>query len=195
MKLAEKILILIAIIGLIFKLMNWPFAGLILTISLTSLSILYIGFSYFLYKKTEKNNIALSIISGVFLSILLNGILFKLMHWPLAGIQLLLGIMHTAIIFVIAFILFFTSDNLKQYCKKISIRTGIWLVIGILLYSTTTTTTLIKIQHRDDPELIRLMINAYTKPYNERDYIELLEYETKQDSLLIKFDELNIEKK
>jgi len=180
MKLVEIILIVFTIIGLIFKLMHLPLAGLILTISLMSLAMFY-GISV-IYKvatsvgnntlsQTAKNSIPLSVVSSMFLGILIIGILFKLMFWPMSGIMLLFGIMGTTVIFIVTLILFFTKKDLKPFCKELLIRVGSWLFVGILLYSTSTE-TLIKIQYRDDPELARLIINA-NKTFDEKDFAEI----------------------
>ena len=55
-------------------------------------------------------------------------------------------------------------------------------ILTILLYLTSTE-NLLRIQYREDPELVRLKTLHYTNPYNEEYRKEHDEYIMKRDSL------------
>ena len=141
MKLAEKIILLVVIIGLIFKLMHWPFAGLILTISLTSLAMFYIASAFNAFEDKDKNR-GLSVVCGIFMSITTIGILFKFMHWPMANIQLLVGAIPLPILFLVTLLLKLKQKDeiLQTYYKNMLLRLGIFIILLFLFINTTNVT-------------------------------------------------------
>ncbi|MCG3167030.1 MAG: hypothetical protein POELPBGB_02813 [Bacteroidia bacterium] len=76
----ERIIIVIGIIGALFKIQHWPGANIMIALSLITLAIIYfpLGF-YFLGNNSEK---MVAVVSGLFLSLIPVSILFKHLHWP-----------------------------------------------------------------------------------------------------------------
>ncbi|MBL0072424.1 MAG: hypothetical protein IPP34_11710 [Bacteroidetes bacterium] len=181
----EKVLIVLAIIGICFKFLHWEGGGLILILSLMALSVIYFpgGFYFFSDKSVKRQNIPLSIISGFFLAIAPVGVLFKFQYWEGKTVMLLVSVISSIIIFSIALILKSkATDELKVYYKNMLLRTAIITVVTIMV-SLVPSETLIKIQYSDDPELARLKTLHYLNPDNEEyrkahdEYI--LEHESK----------------
>lgn len=155
------------IIGLIIKLMHWPGGAFIMVISLCSLMLVYLcGFYFFRERKTKKHVLGLSIVSGVLFSIIPIGVLFKFQHWPGAGFNLLLGTTGALIMTVVMIIMSQKAEpELAPYFRKMIRRGAILTVLSASLYLLPAA-TLIKIQYRDDPEMVRLKTLYYAHPEN-----------------------------
>jgi hypothetical protein len=183
----EKTLTILFLIGLIFKLLHWPGAGIILVISLSTIAMLYFpaAFYFFCDKVIKRQNLALSIISGLFLSLIPLGILFKIMYWPGGQMYLLIGSVTAPIILtVIYFMKSKTTDELATYYKNMFVRTVVLMVLTITFYLIPSA-TLLKIQYWDDQELARLKTLHYTHPDNE-------EYKKQHDEYLLRQDSIDI---
>jgi hypothetical protein len=162
----EKILCSIALIALVMKFFHIPFSGPLLVISLGILSLLYFFGGFYFLNENKKNN-SLAIIAGILLSYAPIGILFKIMYWPGAQPMLIVGI-FPCITFLIILIIkkANTNEDQKVYLRNLLIRTSIVSSLSILLLFTSTA-TLIKIQHHDDPEMARLKTQSFENPENE----------------------------
>ena len=181
----EKGLAITFLIGILFKLMHWPGASLILVLSLSTLAIIYFpgAFYFFCDKVIKKSNLALSIISGLLLSIIPIGILFKLQYWPGAGLYLLIGSVAAPIILILTLVLKSkAADELKTYYKNMTLRAVVLAAFSLILYLTPTA-TLVHLQYREDPEMARLKAQFYTHPENE-------EYRKQHDEYLMKRDSI-----
>lgn len=139
----EKILGIIFLVGLIFKLLHWPVARLILVISLSIIAVLYFltAFYFFCDKVIKRQNLPFSIVSGLFLSMIPLGILFKSMNWPGGQIFLLIGTISAPVILIISYLLKTkTTEDLATYYKNMVTRTAVWTVLTILFYFLPITT-------------------------------------------------------
>lgn len=179
----EKTFAIIFLVGLIFKLLHWPGASVILIISLSTIAMLYFPASFYFFcdKVIKRQNLALSIVSGLFLSFIPLGILFKIMYWPGGQFYLLIGTVTPPIILTILYFLKSrTTDDLTTYYKNMYARTIILTVLTITFYLIPTA-TLLKIQYWNDQELARLKTLYYTHPDNA-------EYKKQHDEYLLKRD-------
>jgi len=139
MKKAEKIIILIAIIGLIFRLTHLPnlraIGAMIYAISLLSLAIFYLVSRFNAFEDKNKNqNRVLSNMCGLFMSLTMIGMIFKFMHWPMAHTQLLIGIVPLPILFIVTFVLKLKQkdETLQIYYRNMLLRLGIFIIILFL---------------------------------------------------------------
>lgn len=181
----EKVLALLFLIGLLFKLLHWTGSGFILVITLYAVVILYFpaAFYFFCDKDIERQNLPLSIFSGLFLSLIPLGILFKIMYWQGGQIFLEIGSVTAPIFFAITYFLKSkATDDLKIYYKNLYLRTSI-LTALTLVFCFTPTRTLLKVQYWDDPELAKLKISYFANPDNMEHKKQLDEYILKRDSL------------
>jgi len=181
----EKLLAVLFLIGLAFRFLHWTGASTLIVISLSTISILYFpaAFYFFCDKVIKRQNLPLSIVSGLFLSLIPLGILYKIMYWQGGHFFLLIGTVTVPIFLAITYLLKSkTKDDLKTYYKNLILRTGILTALTILFYLTPTS-TLLKVQYWDDPELARLKISYFANPDNMEHKKQLDEYILKRDSM------------
>ena len=179
---SEKILSAVFLLGLVLKLLNIPAAGMLLMLSLMGIGILYFPAAYYFFsdKVIKRQNIPLTIVSGLFFSLIPIGILFKLLYWPGGGkMYLIIGSVTAPIIFIISYISRTKAvEDLKIYYKNMLFRTGV-LTILAALFLLTPTGKILKIQYRNDPELARLKTQYFDNPDNK-------EYKKQYDAYMLK---------
>jgi hypothetical protein len=178
MKTFEKILIVIAIIGLIFRFLYIPGAFIIMFASLMTLAVLYflLGFALFNNLKvkdlTQKatynsmNNIRLigAIFTGLALSTIVIGILFKIFRWPGGNIQILSGIVAIIAILIVSAI---KGGVLKStFYKPIQIRLFAYLFVGVALFLASDY-WIEQIKFHNHPEYLELYIEYQKNPDDE----------------------------
>jgi len=120
-------------IGVFFKLMHWPGAGISLTIGLITLSIIVFPTLIILeftnqsdlYKKLSN---AFGLVSAIILSL---GTLFKIMHWPGASMLIITGLSFLGFIFLPlnAFKNYKLAEN-----KLLSIAMSSLIFVGAFLF-------------------------------------------------------------
>lgn len=176
MKSLEKIFGLLAIVSLILKFFMVSYSGMIFIVSMTSLTLLYypLGFVFFndidlrktfkieAYKGKSTIRIIGTIGLGLSLSILCNGILFKLNGYPLSNTTLIIGVLFTSIALLIVVYLFLkTKSNFyKEILNRIAIIGGIGLALLFI-----SDLSIAEIQLRNNPEALK----TYKKQINNQD--------------------------
>ncbi len=80
--------------GALFKIMHWPFAGPMLLLSFVFIIVVFFPtLLYIMYKEmSQKKQAAIYVVSFFSGITFMSGILFKIMHWPGAGVLLFAGI-------------------------------------------------------------------------------------------------------
>lgn len=184
MKKTEKILGLIFFLALILRLLNVPGNSFLATISALLLAYVYCFLSFVLFndiplkrifkKESYKGLTAWRIIGtiwfGFALSALVVGILFKLLHLPEAEINIIFGLIASAIVFLIAGIRFFQTK--KDFYKRIVLRFLLVGGLGLLILNTNEM-TVIKIQYRNYPGYIEAYENYLKDPDNKELWFKL----------------------
>ncbi|MBN2632645.1 MAG: hypothetical protein JXR66_03750 [Bacteroidales bacterium] len=137
------IFIVIVLIGLFFRSMRWPLAGVLLTIGFAGLGIFSL-FNARLFILRFRNNKFLSYIGfsfSIILSITSLGLLFKNMHWPLAGLLSSIGLgLFIPYLFAFVFTLpasdyiNWTSEERKVFFSAIIIPTTFVFLIALLMF-------------------------------------------------------------
>jgi hypothetical protein len=196
MKKLEKVLWGLFLVGLIFKLNHWPFAGILTVCSLGLVSSLYfyLGFALFndvklrnAFKKSSyasipKSNLVFGIIFGVSLSIIIIGFLFKFMLWPGASFNLMAGL----IILAISLIAYLMISKQKKVSlpKQSFIRILLVGLIGITFYIIKTG-TIIDFYYQDNPEYAEALKKVIKHPENVeyRDAINELREQRMQQNI------------
>lgn len=126
----------------LFKIQHWPLAGAMMTLGAFSLAIIFLPSSLgVLWKETHnKRRIFLFIsafLTGVFF---IAGTLFKVQHWPAAGIILTISFLVAIfMLFPAVIVMIFKNEDLKKF-RSVAIVGG----TGALLYVIGM---LFKIQH------------------------------------------------
>ena len=181
----EKIFAGIVLISLILKFLIWPFGSEILILIMPIISLFYITGFIFIFneKETSKQKILLSIIAGLFWSIIPIGILFKILFWPYGQEMLKISSISAVIIFFIIYYL--KSYHKEEYSKHYSSmfkRALILAVISVCFYILPNR-TIINIEYRDDKELARLKLLHYSNPNNKQYKQQHDNYEKLRDSI------------
>jgi hypothetical protein len=121
-------------VGTLFKVQHWPAAGILLTIGLGAMVLLFLPtLLYVKIKDSGRRDLNLVYIIGVTGGMIhLSGFLFKLMHWPGAGVMFCFG----AILLVVIFLPYYT---IKAYKENQQVHFEfIFLIVGLLWFILTT---------------------------------------------------------
>lgn len=183
----EKTLAVIFVFALAVKFFDVTGSSLLLVISLTLLSMLYfpMAFYFFCDKNIKMQNLPLSIFGGMMLAMIPIGVMFKLMIWPGSFIQLFMGLFLSAVLLAAILVLKQKADKeLKVYFKNFLQRTVFWLAFGLVLFFTPTS-SIIKLQYRHEPELVRLKLLIHEHPGNPEYQYELQRYYIQRDSAYV----------
>ncbi|NQY06090.1 MAG: hypothetical protein HRT68_07870 [Flavobacteriaceae bacterium] len=187
MKLLEGIALVIFFIGFAFKLLIWPGSGVILIISLGMLSCIYFGFGFAFFNNMSikmlgtkgafshlsQLRIIGSFLTGVNLSILIIGILFGLLLWPGADVNLLLGLVPGVIILVLAILK--QSRQPEHSYMRIVTRTGFFVMLGVLLYFKPF--FIEEIRYKNHPKMIEALKNFHEDPSEVNRFKRMVEYD------------------
>lgn len=139
----EKVLALLFLIGIAFKLFHWDGGSIITVITVLTLSALYLvgGFYFFCDGNLRRQNLAFSIIAGMSLCVVPLGILFPIQYWEGAQPMIVSATMVSVLFLIITIILrAFASDELKTYYNNMLWRTGILAGLSLLLLLTPVAT-------------------------------------------------------
>lgn len=126
----------------LFKIMHWPLAGVLMTLGALTLGFVFMpSLLSVLWKETHSSKKLFLFISAFFTALFfITGILFKVQHWPGAGIVITLAGV-SAVLFFIPALLFRTFKYSESKVKRPVHVLG---AIGTMLYITGF---LFKMQH------------------------------------------------
>lgn len=193
MKKIELTIIIIAVIGLILNFLHFP-GGVTLTVfSLGLLACFYMYFSFMIfndiklkevfkketYKEIEAKRIIGAIIVGFVISIGIIGILFKLMIWPGAKIQLTFGLICLGITGILCLI-----KLRNRFYSKILKRVLVLGVIGLFLFIIPPR-ILLQWKYPYHPDYINAILDYNENPDNQEKYEKLIEERNKMDDIII----------
>lgn len=177
-KKVEQVIIIIAIIGVCFRLMNFMGGNIIMILSFGSLSIFYLTFGVLILNNApDSKNIKKSAfgrsITGVVMSVSVIGLLFKMVLWPGANMLLTIGLIGLLSSGLIVYIKYKRTDS--SYHKLILKRI---LYIGILVGSLVSipTSTWLHMHYPNNPEYVKaeleLRENSQDKALQEKVRVE-----------------------
>jgi hypothetical protein len=126
----------------LFKIQHWPYAGIIMVLGAFTLAFIFMPSALVvLWKETHNRKRLFLFISGFITGMLfIAGTLFKIQHWPVAGIILSLSVFFTIFFFIPSLILTKLADPANKPKKTIYILGA----AGCILYVSGA---LFKIQH------------------------------------------------
>jgi hypothetical protein len=162
MKTLEKILAVAALLALLMKFFHLPGAGILLVLSLFTLAFVYFPLGFLLFKPGNGKLFYLPLFfAGWAFSMPVIGILFKFQYWPGAGNILFIGGAATLVMVAVLAIVMNKEQNneLKQAFRKTIFR-GITLLFVAAFLLGIPSSTLIRIQHWDDPRQAELKIKC-----------------------------------
>jgi hypothetical protein len=108
-------------LGALFKIQHLPAAGILLTIFILCFTLIFLPAALWNNFKKEKKNAYLYISIFITAMICFGAALFKIMHWPGAGIVVLIGLIAPFIIFLPAYIYYYTKTANKDITNFIAI--------------------------------------------------------------------------
>ena len=122
---------LIAFIGIIFKVNHFPGAGILMTVGLLLLVWLFLPLALVNNYKAEGNrqNLLLYIVTWLTCFVIFTSMLFKIMHWPGAGIMLTIALPFPYIVFLPVFLVV-TGKN-----KNFNIYNTVFVLLLLALNS------------------------------------------------------------
>jgi hypothetical protein len=92
--------------GTIFKINHWPAAGIMLTLGLSSLVVITIPLALISHFKAgdTRKSLLLHLVTWLTCFVVFTGMLFKIMHWPYAGLAMTIALPFPYIVFLPVFI-------------------------------------------------------------------------------------------
>jgi len=165
MKIIERVLWGVVCLAILLKILHLPLGSFFLIIGMSSLSIFYFWLTALLLPKptVKDQNIALSIVTGIALSTLAVGVLFKLQFWPNYGFFLTVGSAIGAVALAWALWVLRDRPDLIVYRARLLNRLIPFITIAIFFFLLPTR-SLIDLQYRD-PKEAQLRHDCYTHAY------------------------------
>jgi hypothetical protein len=194
MRKAEIIIIALCIVSVILNFMLVPGGVLFTLITLLALSTLYfyLGFALFngirlrkIFKKESYAGInALRIVgcigTGMALSLLVIGLLFKLLAWPGSFINLLAGLFFVTVVLIISIIKFIMTKS--SFYKLIIIRCAIFFIIGFIFINLRPY-AIMDYKYKDFPAYLKAFKAHEADPMNPELQQKLEEERIKMEKL------------
>jgi len=121
---------IITIVGSLFKRMHWPGAGILITVGLVLIVLVFLPL-YFITnhrEQTERKNPVYAIVGYLTIALLLAGAAFKIMHWPGAGYMIYASIGFLLIGFVPLYVVNVFQRSGKE---KANLPYIVMLLVGI----------------------------------------------------------------
>ncbi len=118
-------------LGAMFKIQHFPGAAILLAVFISFFTLVFLPFALWNNYKKEKKNAFLHICIFITLLICFGAALFKILHWPGAGILILAGLLAPFIIFLPAYIVYYNKQSNKDITHFIAILfllvfVGLW---------------------------------------------------------------------
>ena len=179
MRIIEKALVLIAVFGLIVRLLGQPTGSIIMVMSLSSLSWLYVFLSFALlngiklrslFKKGAFTCIPTwhkigAVLSGIGLGIACIGILFKMQAWGGAQIELIEGLILCLIPAIIGLLKW--RGRHKEFYNRVLSRTIIFVCL-CLVFLCLPDLFFLRIYYRHNPTFINAVEQSRKDPENQQ---------------------------
>jgi len=183
----EKLFGILILISLVLKLNILPYGGILLTVSMMALVFYYLQFGKAIfndielkkslkkdsYKEVPNSLITISKATGIGLSFVCVGILFKLNHWGSSSMIFLVGLGIILLISAVTMIGWIKSKN--ETYKRILSRTLIIGGFGLIMVMIPSL-TITKVQFRNHPDYIKVY-EAYLQDQDNEEIREKLDIE------------------
>lgn len=122
---------IIIVTGTVLKVNHWPGAGILLTVGIVTFELLFIPAALINNYRSgdNKQNLLLYIVTWVTCFVVFTSMLFKVQHWPFAGLGLTIALPFPYLVFLPVF-LFVTSKN-----KNFNIYNTVFVLLLLTLNS------------------------------------------------------------
>lgn len=177
MRITELVLAALFFIALLMYLFLIPGYAILLILSMASLSCMYFyfGFALFngirlrkIFKKESYLGVSTwrivgAVCTGIALSLLLMGILFKLLRWPGAAINLLAAFCLVPIV-IISIVRYFKNHSV--FYLRIFKRLAVFVSLGLFLFFTPQS-AIVDFRYRNYPAYKEALKNSMAHPDDE----------------------------
>lgn len=164
--------------GLVMKFTFTPGGGTLIVVSILSISLIYyfLGFALFnqiplktIFKKDSYKGISYlrifgAVGAGFGISMICNGILFKIQNWPLGLSSLGMGLALTSIVLVIAIFKYIKTRS--NFYLPIFKRIAVIGILGLILFLIPEM-AIVKFQFRNHPDYIKVYEQFVNNPKDE----------------------------
>jgi hypothetical protein len=125
----------LTLLGVLFKIMHWPGASMMLVLGVAIFGLLFIPLMIVLKFKDEAKPIDKWVLSiGLFLGMTTSiGVLFKVMHWPFASILILSSLAAFILVFVPTY--FITRVRRAELKFNTTVNSVLMMACGCLLFA------------------------------------------------------------
>jgi len=186
------VLPIVALVGLLIYFLDWPYGNELIIISLFGLSCLYFyfGFAIFnkisfrkIFKKESYKGISVwriigAICTGISISILLLGVMFKIFRWPFGNQLLIIGVNFLNVVFIIGF--FKIIKEKRSFYQRLMVRVVFFGLLGYL-FIFLSDYTFLELKYKNHPDYIEAVKRLDQDPENlelrqeeERAYEEMI---------------------
>ncbi|MBC7425385.1 MAG: hypothetical protein H7321_02520 [Bacteroidia bacterium] len=128
------------ILSVLLRILNVPYANILILISLASLALIYFpGGTYFFSGETIRDqNIQFSLITGLNLSVVIIAVLFWILNWQGAKFISMIAVPCPVILFGVAtYLRIKKKPELNIYYCRMQIRTGFYFLLTLICFSFT----------------------------------------------------------
>lgn len=129
----EIVLLVLAGIGMFFKLMSFPYANELLVLSFTSLPMIYLVLPILLFKSKKWAAHLLAHLVGIFLFVAIISLLFRLMSWQL-GYEMVLATLYFSVPIGLTLIVLTAVNYKDQEKRNFYLRMGLRYLVVLLLF-------------------------------------------------------------
>jgi hypothetical protein len=144
----------IIIIGSLFKIMHWPGGGQLLILGIVMLILVFLPLALRNHYRTEgeKKNLLLYIVTWLTCFVVFGGMLFKIMHWPGAGIALVAALPFPYVIFLPVFLFVTSKDKNFNISDTVAV---LCLLAAVSIFTALLALNVSKERINDSMELSR----------------------------------------
>jgi hypothetical protein len=123
--------LLLIFTGVIFKLIHWPGAGIMMTLGIAVFVLGFVPASLINHYRARGNrqNLLLYLVTGAACFVIYTAMLFKIQHWPFAGAAITIAIPFPYVVFLPAFIAVTSRD------KNFNIYNTVFILLLLALSS------------------------------------------------------------
>jgi len=170
---------LIIFTGIIFKVNHFPGAGILLTIGLVTFSVFFLPVALINnYRNSENKSLSLYFVTWLTCFVVFTSMLFKVQHWPGAGIALIIAIPFPYVVFLPVFL------TVTSKIRNFNIYNTVFVLLLLALNSVFSALLALNVSKTSIDDSLNL-----TKNYNRLETV-LTQLPGKQinDPLNIKID-------
>jgi hypothetical protein len=172
----EISLLAVIIISILLKVFSVAGADVLLGVSLSIMAMVYYPFGLFIinsipirkvFKRESYKGISFlkgfgSAATGITLSIVLVGIMFKFLLYPGASVMLSVGLISSS--FILSITLYkFLADIRAKFYRQMMVRMLVFIAFGSILFFTSGT-SLVGFFYKDYPEYVKAYEEAAANP-------------------------------